>query len=112
MNRRDFIKSALIVCAAPLVVRAESLMAITAPKLIVPSAKIIRPQIFYVDSHAGNDKKSGDSWENAWATMPHAMSKVTPVDKLYINNATIESGGVAWASIRGQDTYLNSVIKL
>lgn len=45
MNRRGFLASILAAASAPAIVSASSLMQISAPKLIVPSDKIITPQM-------------------------------------------------------------------
>ena len=41
MNRRSFLQSMIIACAAPAIVRAESIMRIAAPKLIVPAGLVL-----------------------------------------------------------------------
>lgn len=44
-TRRGFLASILAAASAPAIVSASSLMKISAPKLIVPSDKIITPQM-------------------------------------------------------------------
>lgn len=47
MKRRGFFGAIIAAAAAPAIVRAESLMPITAPKIIMPSMEIITPnQVF------------------------------------------------------------------
>jgi len=41
MNRRSFLQSMIIACAAPAIVRAESIMRIAAPKLIMPAGLVL-----------------------------------------------------------------------
>ena len=44
-TRRGFMRGILAAAVAPAIVRAASLMPISAPKIIVPSDKIITPQM-------------------------------------------------------------------